>query len=107
MAKPNSFLLYNKKGLHNLWKGVTVKYALRYPRKAPVPTQNAHTCKKRIQHREWKQNLVLPRIKKKYIMKLEGYLCDSVGWQISIVMPYAKHFSETTKQVEKFEGVCM
>jgi len=44
----DSFFCYiTKKVLHNLWKCFTVKYALRYPRKAPVPTQNAHACKKK------------------------------------------------------------
>jgi hypothetical protein len=28
---------------------------------------------------------------------------DCVGWQVSVVIPFAKHFPETTKQVEKIE----
>jgi len=28
---------------------------------------------------------------------------DSQYWQVSVVIPFAKHFPETTKQVEKAE----
>jgi len=28
---------------------------------------------------------------------------DCVGWQVSVVIPFAKRFPETTKQVEKVE----
>jgi hypothetical protein len=72
--------------------------------------RKTHTrARKRRQNCEWKQSLVVPRIKKQTCNEMGRLPCtrDSVGWQVSVVMPYANHFPETTKQVEKFEGGCL
>jgi len=50
MAKPDSkyfcYITKKKRGLNNLWKCVTVKYARCYLRKAAVLTKKAHVQEK-------------------------------------------------------------
>jgi len=62
MAKQDSdFVYYITKtgGRTKLWKCVRVKYALYYIRKGPVLMQKHTRARRRRQHREWIQCLVL------------------------------------------------
>ena len=78
MAKPDSnFVYYVVKtgGWNKLCKCVRVKYAPCYVRKGPVLTQkHTRARRRRRQHREWIQCLVLQLIgKQKHVLKSDCY----------------------------------
>jgi len=77
MAKPDSNFVYyvtKKGGRNKLWKCVRVKYAPCYVRKGPVLTQKYTRARRKRQHRERIQCLVLQLIlKQRHVTKLECY----------------------------------
>jgi hypothetical protein len=77
MAKPDSNFVYcvtKTGGRNKLWKSVRAKYAPCYVRKGPVLRQKHTRARRRRQHREWIQCLILQLIGKQiHVTKLEFY----------------------------------